>query len=200
MYTETITGENNTMEAINLGDIPDFSSFDETTNGTAPFDDGWYEGTILGRRSFTDQNGNDRVFESSDAPSAKGDSRNIRLQVEIKRQTDGRTLNVSTLVNYLPEHLTQQTLQAVAKRREEAKESGEQMGDLFRPFMTLTRLAKLQKIAGVRQFQRNGDGGLDLSSLYGKKAYFRLAPDKRNDKYKEIADYNAEAPKRGKVN
>ena len=185
-------------EIFNLGDIPDLSDILGDTDGPAPFEDGWYKGTILAERSFTDQNGNDRVFASSDSVSAKGDSRNVRLQVEIKR-TDGRTLNVSTLVNYNPDDLTQATIQAVAKRREEAKENNGQMGDLFRPFMTIKRLGTLQKIGGVRQLQRNGDGGLDLTPLYNKVAYFKLQPDSRNPQYKEVGDFRFDAPKRGKV-
>ena len=195
MYTEV--GE--TMsEAINLGDIPDLSSIIGDSDGPAPFEDGWYKGTILEQRSFTDSNGNDRVFQSGDTVANSGQSRNIRLQVEIKRQ-DGRTLNTSTLVNYNPDDLSQTTLQAVAKRREETKDNGGQMGDLFRPFMTITRLAKLQKIGGVRQLQRNGDGSLDLTPLYGKEAFFRLQPDSRNPQYKEVADFRHDTPKRAKV-
>jgi len=179
---------------LNLGDIPDLSAFAEDTS-SEPWTDGWYQGTIQEQRTFVDRNGNDQVFQSSDAPSANGDSRNIRLQVEIKR-TDGRTLNTNTLVNYRPEDLTQETVQAVSKRREE---SGDAMGDLFRPFITLTRLAKLGKIAGGRQLQRNGNGGLDLTPLYGKSAYFRLKDDDRNPQYKQIADFRHDAPKRARV-
>lgn len=186
------------MDTIgNLGDIPDLSGIMDDA-GPAPFENGWYEGAILARREFTDSNGNDRVFESSDAPAARS-GRNIRLQVAIKRQSDGRVLNTSTLINYQPEDLTAETIQAVAQRREESKDSGNQMGDLFRPFMTLTRLAKLQKIAGVRQFQRNGDGGLDLTPLYGKTAWFRLQDDSRNPQYKEVGDFRHDPPKKAKV-
>lgn len=187
------------LDSISLGDIPDLSTINSHTE-TEPFSDGWYAGTILERRTFTDQNGNDRVFESSDTPSQNGDSRNIRLQVQVKRASDGRTLNTNIQVNYRPEDLTAETIQAVAKRQEESKDNGNQMGDLFRPFMTLTRLASLQKIAGVRQFQRNGNGGLDLTPVYGKTAYFRLGDDPRSGgKYKEVKTFQADAPKRAKV-
>ena len=197
MYTETV-GE--TMaETVILGDIPDLNDVFGDTDGPAPFEDGWYQGTVLARREFTDSNGNDRVFESSDTVSAAGTSRNIRLQLEIKRASDGRTLNTSTLINYNPNDISAETIQAVAKRREETRASGNQMGDLFRPFMTLQRLAKLQKVAGVRQFKRNGDGSLDLSSLYGKTAYFRLQEDSRNPQYKEVGDFRFDAPKKAKV-
>lgn len=178
---------------FNLGDIPDLSGIEDVRPD--PLQDGWYQGTILEKREFTDNNGNDRVFESSDTPAQKS-GRNIRLQVELKRRSDGKVFNLSTLINYNPSDLTAETVAAVAKRRQENKESGEQWGDLFRPFMTLTRLGKLQKIAGVRQLQRNADGGLDLSALYGKSAYFRVKPDSRNPQYKEVADFQENEPKR----
>ena len=178
---------------FNLGDIPDLSAIEDSR--PEPLADGWYQGTILEKREFTDNNGNDRVFESSDAPAQRS-GRNIRLQVELKRRSDGKTFNVSTLINYKPEDLTAETVAAIAKRRAENKENGTEWGDLFRPFMTLTRLSKLQKIAGVRQLQRNGDGGLDLTPLFGKVAYFRVKPDSRNPIYKEVADFQDYEPKK----
>jgi hypothetical protein len=182
------------MSDLNLGDIPDLSVLEDAR--PEPFVDGWYQGTILGKREFVDNNGNDRVFESSDTVSQNGDSRNIRLQVEIKRRADGRTLNVTQLINYKPSDLTAETVQAVAKGVEARKANGTELGDLFRPFMTLTRLGKLQKIAGVRQFQRTAEGGLDLTPTYGKTAYFKLGPDNRNPAYKSVADFQDYEPKR----
>lgn len=180
----------------NLGDIPDLSGIEDSRPEFQPFENGWYAGTILEKREFTDKNGNDRVFESSDSVSQRGDSRNIRLQVELTRASDGKKLNVSTLINYNPNDLSQATLQAVAAHKEKVNTEGAEWGDLFRSFMTLTRLAKLQKIAGVRQLQRSTDGGLELTALFGKSAYFRIADDKRNPQYKEIADFQDYRPKR----
>ena len=180
-------------ETINLGDIPDLSGI-ATDDRPAAFEDGWYEGTILAKREFTDSNGNDRVFESGDT-AAQRSGRNIRLQVVLKRQTDGRTLNTSTLVNYQPEDLTSATIQAVAAQKEKVKDSGEQWGSLFRSYMTLNRLGTLQKIAGVRSFQRSADGSLDLTPLYGKIAYFKLGPDDRNPAYKAVKNFSDAAPK-----
>lgn len=182
------------MTDFNLGDIPDLSGIEDVRPD--PLADGWYAGTILEKRSFTDNNGNDRVFESSDTVSQKSDSRNIRLQIELKRKSDGKVFNVSSLVNYKPSDLTAETVQAIAQRRTENKETGAEWGDLFRPFMTLTRLGKLQKIAGVRQLKRSEDNGLDLTPLYGKKAYFKLRPDSRNAAYKEVADFQDYEPKK----
>jgi hypothetical protein len=186
-----------TEDVLNLADIPDLSGIADDA-GPEPFVDGWYEGVILERREFTDKNGNDRVFESSDEPAQKS-GRNIRLQVTLRRQSDGRALSMSTLLNYQPEDLTQETIQSVLAQKEKVKTSGEQWGTLFRPFMTLQRLSKLQRIAGIRQLQKNGNGGLDLRPLYGKTAYFKIGEDSRNALYKEVKDFSETAPKRIKL-
>ena len=183
-------------ETLNLGDIPDFSGITDDSATFEPFGDGWYAGTILDKRVFTDKNGNDRIFESGDNPAQSSNSRNIKLQVVVKRQSDGRTMNLSALTNYRPEDLTQETVQAVIAHKEKVKE-GEEWGPLFRSFMTLQRLGTLQRIAGVRQFQRNGNGGLDLTPLYNKTGYFKITPDDRNPQYKMISNYLEVAPKRG---
>jgi hypothetical protein len=182
-------------DTIQLQDIPDLSGIGTDFTGTSdPWVDGWYRGIVLEQRSFTDKNGNDRVFTSSDEPSARGDSRNIKLQVALKRSSDSRELNISYMLNYRPEDLTQEAVQAVIAETEKVKESGETRSN-FRAFMTLQRLGKLQKIAGARAFQRNGNGGLNLSALYNKPGYFRVAPDDRNPQYKTISDVRADSPK-----
>lgn len=178
-------------QGLSLGDIPDLSEVG-TSESTA-FQDGWYGGTIIEQRAFTDSNGSDRVFSSSDEVSQKGDSRNIRLQVELKRGSDGRVFNTSAQINYQPDDLTQETVQAVIANTAKVKETGERRND-FRPFIALQQLGKLQKIAGVRQLQRNGNGGLNLTPLYGKTAYFKLGPDDRNPQYKKIVDFRETKP------
>ena len=183
---------------LSLPEIPDLSSIEESGTKAAKLDDGWYEGTILERRELTDRSGNDRIFESDDQPSKGGDSRNIRIQVELVRKSDGRKLGTNTLINYRPEDLTADMVAQVTAKMAEVK-GGAEWGSLFRPFMTLSRLNKLQKLAGVRQLQRNGNGGLDLQPLYGKKGYFRLAPDDRNSEFKAIVEFRVDAPTKAKV-
>ena len=174
-------------DTISLPDIPDLTSLSEEAPPADPFTDGWYKGVILEKRVFSDRNGNDRVFESSDNPSAAGNSRNIKLQVQITRQSDGRNLNVSHLINYRPEDLTPASISAVKTHQEQVKEGVTEWGPLFRTFATLQNLGVLQRVAGVRQLQKNGNGGLDLSVVYNKEAYFRLKDDDRNPQYKMIA-------------
>ena len=182
---------------LSLGDIPDLSGIDD--NQPAAWEDGWYEGVIVGKREFTDKNGNERVFESTDALAQSGDSRNIRLQVALKRQSDGREMNLSTLINYQPEDLTQETIQKVAAQKEKVKAGDEKWGALFRPFMSLVRLGKLQKIAGVRQLQRDENGALNLTPLFGKQGYFKVEPDDRNPQYKQISEMREDKPKKAAV-
>lgn len=180
-------------DAIQLSDIPDLSGIGDTFAKSDPFIDGWYRGTILEKRESTDSNGNDRVFASGDELSQRGDSRNIRLQVVLKRTSDSKVLNTSYMLNYRPEDLTQETVQAITAQQAKVKD-GEGWGTLFRPFMSLLTLSKLQKIAGVRQLERNGNGGLNLAPLYNKVGYFRIAPDDRNPQYKAIVDLRETAP------
>ncbi len=185
-------------DVMNLGDIPDLSGISDFPAASDPWVDGWYRGAIVAKREFTDKNGNDRVFESGDAVSAKGDSRNITLQVIVTRK-DGKTSNQAIRLNYRPDDLSQETVQAIARQIEVNKaNSGEkpQWGPLFRSYMALTQLGALQKIAGVRQFQRTGDGGLDITPLFDKTAYVRLGPDDRNPAYKAINKFQANEPKK----
>ena len=174
---------------LSLGDIPDLSGIQD--NDSEPWADGWYEGVIVGKRSFTDKNGNERVFESADTLAKSGDSRNVQVQIQIKRQ-DGRELNTSARVNYQPGDLTTETIQKVTAQKEKAKDEG--WGPLFRPFMSLLQLGTLQKIAGVRQFQRDTDGGLILTPLFGKTVFAKLEPDDRNPQYKQVAKLRETKP------
>lgn len=182
---------------VNLPDVPDLTGIDD--NEPTAWENGWYAGTIIGKREFTDKNGNERVFESNDTPAQRS-GRNVRLQVQLKRQSDGREMNTSTIINYQPDDLTQETIQKVTVQKEKVKKEGDDWNGLFRPFMTLTRLGKLQKIAGVRQLQRDTDGALNLTPLFGKSAYFKLKDDERSGgKYKEIADFREDKPKKAAV-
>ena len=181
-------------EELNLTDIPDLSGLGgDSGGGASSWQDGWYAATILQQRSFTDRNGNDRVFESNDAPSANGDSRNIRLQIEVRR-ADGQTLHTGFLVNYRHADLESNTVQAVIA--DNAKSQDDQDPALTRARLTLARLSKLQKVAGVRNFARTGEGSLDISAVYGKSCFVRLGEDRRNPQYKEIKDLKADTPKK----
>lgn len=188
------------MEAVmemNLADVPDLSALIGTGSESKSWENGWYSASILGRREFEDKNGNTRVFDSNDAVAASGESRNIRLQVEVTRASDGFKLNISYLLNYRPTDLTQAAVQAAIA--DNAKPREEQDPALLRQRLTLARLATLQKIAGVRAFQRTDEGGLDISPLYGKQCYARLKEDDRNPAFKAIADFRTDKPTKAKV-
>lgn len=182
-----------TMQFLTL---PDLSSLVTETSDAPAWQNGWYECEFLAQRSFTDRNGNERVFESNDAVSMNGDSRNIRLQVRVKR-ADGREMFINSLTNYRPTDLAPETVSAVIA--DAAKPQDEQDTTLTRSRLTLQRLAKLQKIAGIASFHGSEEGGLDLTPLYGKKAYVRLKDDDRNPAFKAVADFRHDRPTKAQV-
>lgn len=194
----TVEETNSMTDGImNLGDIPDLSTMVGLEREPIVWTDGWYKAQIVEKREFTDKNGNDRTFASADLPSAKGDSRNITLQTIIARK-DGQTLNSKIGVNYRGDDLTQDTIHAIAAQAEANKKAGGKptWGTLFRSYMALNQLGTLQKVAGVRQFQRGGDGGLDITPLFGKTVYVRVGPDDRNPQYKAIVRFQQAEPKK----
>lgn len=196
-------------------DIPDLSGL--TEDRPDPWENGWYGATILQSRSFTNRDtGAITTFQSGDEPAQKT-GRNITAQVQVKRK-NGDTLNARILVNYLPEHLTSASIGVITQRKEaqkaakkarseattpeqiaaaETAQAAAEWGPLFRAFSALTQIGTLQRVAGVRQFVRNGNGGLDISPLFGKSLYVRLGDDDRNPKYKAIVDFSDAAPKKG---
>ena len=153
------------------------------------FENGWYQGVILASRSFTSRDGSTRVYTSRDTLSKNGDSRNIRLEVEIVRASDARLLNLTLLVNYRMEDLTPETIKAVKEGIETDT----------RTRIGLQRLAQLQRIGASGPLGVAEEGGLTLTQLYGKRAHFRLGPDDRNPDYKAIKAFQIEAPKRAPV-
>ena len=152
------------------------------------FVDGWYEGFFLHTRNFKSKDGTARTFSSGDTPSKDGASRNIRLEVEVTRKTDGRTMNLTMLLNYRYEDLDTSTIQAVKDGKADTRTK-----------LSLQRLAGLQKIAACGPLISDGQGGIELGPLYGKTAYFRLGPDNRNSAFKQIKACQLEAPKRAAV-
>lgn len=180
---------------MNLGDVPDLTGL--TEDRPEPWQDGWYTGTILANRSFTNKAGMDVTFNTEDVPSRNGDSRNINLQVQLTRKSDGRTMNTRTNVNYRLDDFTKETIAAVLERKQAIKDKkAEDWGPLFRSFMSLLRIGSLQRIAGVRQFERRQDGSLDISPLVGKSCYIRISDDEEG-KYKEVKEISDAAPKKG---
>ena len=152
------------------------------------FADGWYEGFFLATRSFTSKDGTARQFLSGDTPSKDGASRNIRLEVEVTRKTDGRTMNLTMLLNYRYEDLDTSTIQAVKDGKADTRTK-----------LSLQRLSQLQTIAACGPLIPDGQGGIELGALYGKTAFFRLGPDNRNSAFKQIKACQLEAPKRAAV-
>ena len=183
-----------------LPDVPDLSGI--TPDERIPWEDGWYQATALQSRAFTSSDGMTTTFISGDEPSQKGDSRNISVQVQVRRK-NGDVLNGRVLVNYKAEFLTSETVAAILQHKEAmkaAKGTGQkppEWGPLFRAFSATSDIGTLQRIAGVRQFVRNGAGGLDITPVFGKTLYVRLGPDDRKPQYKAVVEFSDVAPKKG---
>lgn len=177
--------------AATLPEIPDLSGM--TEDKPEPWADGWYAGVIQASQTF-EKDGVTTEFKTEDAPSRAGDSRNIFVRFTITRK-DGRKMQTKFLVNYRTSDFSAENIAAVQARKAEVKAGGE-WGPLFRPFSALTGIGTLQRLAGVRQFQRTAEGGLDLSPLFGKPMFARLRDDKEG-RYKDVAAISDAAPKKG---
>ncbi len=187
-----------TEGTISLQDVPDLSGIEDTypSGGSSnAFQDGWYEAELLQQRTIT-KDGNELVFGSGDQVSRAGDSRNIKLQLNIKRQADGRELGTGYLLNYRPEYLTAEKIGEINAfiAQVKAGQAAWKGSGMFRPFKALKTIGTLQKIAGLRQFSRSEDGGLNLSPLFGKKAWVRLGPDEQKPQYKAVVDIRDTKP------
>ena len=178
-----MTEHDSSFTEPNLPEIPD--TFDVQREPWETGEKTWYAATII--PSYTSFKGS--IFDTEDVPPAPGKGgRNIKLRMVLKRK-DGETANMGALVNYDPQFLTREWIEA-------AKGDAPKGSDAARAKMTLTKLARLKHIAGV-QLGRNGHGGLDLSPLFNKTVFVR--PTRGQKGYLEVADFlqdvRTEAPK-----
>ena len=180
-----------TQSQQSLPEIPDLSGM--TEDKPEPWADGWYNAAVQASQTF-EKDGMVTTFNTEDVLSRAGDSRNIFVRFQITRK-DGRKMQTKYLINYRTSDFTAESIAAVQARKAEVKAGGE-WGPMFRTFSALTGIGTLQRIAGVRQFQRTADGGLDLSPLFTKSFFARLRDDKEG-RYKEVAAISDTAPKKG---
>jgi hypothetical protein len=177
--------DSNEVDNLTLPEIPDLSGI--TEERSAPWENGWYNAAVIESQTVTSRTtGAVTTFASEDRVSKDGTSRNLFLRVRIAR-LDGRTLNTrSRVINYRPSDFTPTRVAEVIEGQKQAKEEGDWADkDLFRSFMSMLRIGTLQRIAGVKQFQHTPEGGLDLTPLFGKQCFARLADDDQG-KYKEV--------------
>jgi hypothetical protein len=182
--------DSNEVDNLTLPEIPDLSGMIE--DRPAAWEDGWYDAIVLESQTVTSRTtGAVTTFTSEDRISKAGDSRNLFLRVQIKRRKDGRTLVTrAKCINYRPSDFTPERVAAVIEGKTRAKEEGSWSDtDLRRSFLSMLRIGSLQRIAGVKQFQHTPEGGLDLTPLFGKPGFARLADDDQG-KYKEAAEIN----------
>jgi hypothetical protein len=144
---------------------------DEPGEGAWPL--GWYRATIL--PGFTSRTG--RAFQTEDTLSKAGDSRNLTITLNIKR--DGRDQtgrNMFTSRNYRIEDLTAANVERI--------KSGDADQRLR---ISLGKLGQIEKAVG-QAFKRHPDGYLIAGSLVGRQVDVRLGMDKA-DKYNEVTAF-----------
>ena len=186
-------------EDTQLTPIPNFADIPDEPRAE-PWVDGWYAGTFQNQRTFTNKDGNEITFESGDEVSQKGDSRNVVLQTKLTRK-DGRDFNGAVRINYRPDvDFTRERIARIAELN--ATKDAEPTKDETRSRIALGQLKRLQTIAGTT-FTRNGNNGLDLTPVFNKGGFFRIADGKPNPTtqkvYKEIVEFSSEPPKQKAV-
>ena len=193
--TKTVTMTD--TDTLSLTPVPNFDNVPDQPR-SEPWVDGWYAGTFVEERSFTSQSGNEVTFASEDTVSQKGDSRNISLQAILTRK-NGDHFNGRVRINYRPDvDFTTERLARVAEINTDKTITP--TGDEVRSRISLGQLKRLQRVAGTT-LSRNGNGGLELTPVFTKTAFFRIADGDPNPStgkvYKEIVEFSHEAPKKG---
>lgn len=188
-----------TETQTNLPDVPSFGASVAKRKEVEPWVDGWYEGQFLASRTVEKNDGSEITFQSEDTVSQKGDSRNIAIQTTLTRKSDGREFTGSTRINYRPAvDFTPERLAAISA----ANEAGERLkGDMVRSQIAINQLQELEQVAGG-PFSRTESGGLNITPVFTKRAYFRLADEtnKQTGKtYKGIVEFRATPPTRKPV-
>jgi hypothetical protein len=180
-----------------LPEVPDLTGM--TEDRPEPWQIGWYSARILSTRTVTSrETGAAMIFNTDDTLSNRQDSRNIRLQLEVRRKSDGQMMHTNHLINYRNENLTAEMVAAVLARKAEIKAAAKlgqkvEWGELFGAFMTQLRIGTLQRLAGGN-LGRGTDGGFLLSPLIGRSLFVRLVDDDAK-RYKEVKEISDTAPK-----
>jgi len=143
-----------------------------------PWDDGWYSGVIVAEYETTGNYA--KINKTEDAPSKKGDSRNLKLCVTLVNGNDTRDRNI--MINYRPEALDPERIEDLRVRKA-AKER--LAGVDNRDSLSLSKFHELER-AGI-PIEDNGHGGFDVDKMIGVAADFYLStrakdsPDSMDD-------------------
>ena len=130
-----------------------------------PWDDGWYSGVIMSEYETTGNYA--KINKTEDAPSKKGDSRNLKLCVTLVNGNDTKNFNIT--INYRPEALDPERMEDLRVRKT-AKEQFK--GADFRDSMSLSKFHELER-AGI-PIEDNGNGGLDVEKMIQVAADFYI--------------------------
>ena len=148
--------------------VPSLSDVADEVGGAWP--KGWYPATII--EGYSTPKG--KQFTTSDAPSQKGDSRNLRLCFSASDGKSERTMQES--FNYRSGDLSAERIAYVLEARTENKGIKNWADkDAQRSSLALGKLGQIAKaISDTFQFSLNGNGGLAIAPLVGAKVDIRL--------------------------
>jgi hypothetical protein len=182
MPFDMTTTDNTTL--VPEGFVPDLSELaEEPSQGAWPT--GWYAATIV--EGYATRKGTQFVTE--DFLSGKGDSRNLRICVQI-RNAKGETRNMNQLYNYRFDDLSLERISAIQEARQEFKGvQGKWPGgasDLQRSSLALAKLGAIQKAVGFKLNKTSV--GVSVLTLIDQSVDVRLVIDENGyNEIKEIA-------------
>jgi hypothetical protein len=143
-------------------EVTSLSDFAEPTGGAWP--KGWYAAEVI--EGYKTQKG--RVFETQDALSAKGDSRNVRLCLNVAGPGGDRTMQTS--LNYRPEDFTADRLAAIKQARQDHKGvqgKWSDAPDLQRSSLAVGKIGQAEEAFGFAL--RSSDNIIVASRALGQK-------------------------------
>lgn len=171
-------------------ELPSLSEFAEEAGGAWPV--GWYKAMVID--GYATRKGT--VFTTEDTPSRDGQSRNMRLCLNVTGAAGTR--NTFDTFNYRISDFTPARLEQIKELRQQFKGTrGAWPGqaDAQRTSLAIANLGQLEKALGFR-FKRHPEGYLVPGTFVGQKLDIRLGVDDKG--YNEVTAYAAAGSRTGK--
>lgn len=152
-------------ESVNLSD------FAAEPGGAWPT--GWYKAEVI--EGYATAKGHQ--FTTADAPSQKGDSRNLRVCFRVTSATAERTLQES--LNYRSSDFSAERLAYIKEARAEYKDvKGRWVdADAQRSSLAIAKIGQFQKALALDHLPLSGDGGIVAGAFVDKAVDVRLGVD-----------------------
>lgn len=159
--TDSLTGE-----SVNLTD------FAAETGGAWP--NGWYSAEII--EGYATPKG--FQFTTADAPSQKGDSRNLRICARLTPSSGGDPRNMQESFNYRASDFSPERLAYIKEARVEYKDvkGAWPDRDVQRSSLAIAKIGQLQKALALDTLPLV-DGGVVAGAFVGKSVDIRLSTD-----------------------